>query len=103
MVSAPRTSVAYTGTGATLQPTSASSTPSSRNPPPLPPDGFGQRDAQEVGGRQLAPQRGVETDLTSLQFGQALRSGAGLEELASDLADGLLFFGEAEIHDVPVG
>ena len=57
-------------------------------------DGLGQRDAQQVGGSQLAPQRFVVTNLARFQVGEVFGRCAVLEELAGNLADGLLFFGE---------
>ena len=61
-------------------------------------DVLGQRDSEQVGGREFAPQRGVVAHVAGFQFGQMLGCGAVFEELARDLGDRLLFFGEREVH-----
>ena len=64
-------------------------------------DVLGQRNSEEVGGREFAPERGVEAHFAAFELGEALGCGAVLEKLTRDLGDRLLFFGEREVHFAP--
>ena len=61
-------------------------------------DVLGQRDSEQVGGREFAPERSVVAHVAGFELGEVLGCGAVLEELARDLGDRLLFFGEGEVH-----
>ena len=61
-------------------------------------DALGQRDSEKVSGCEFAPERSVVAQVTGFEFGQTLGGGAVFEELARDLGDRLLFFGEREVH-----
>ena len=61
-------------------------------------DVLGQRDSEEVGGREFAPERSVVAHVAGFELGQVFGRGPVFEELARDLGDRLLFFGEREVH-----
>ena len=96
--SAPSTSVAKAGVGATTRPISSSSTQSSAKPMPMPPWSSGHRDAEQVRLGQPGPQLRIHPVGGRLGGLDAIDRGLGLEDLARQLADGLLLFAELEVH-----
>jgi hypothetical protein len=62
---------------------------------------LGQRNSEQVGCRELAPEARVVAHVAGLELGQMLGCDSVFEELTRHLGDRLLFFGEREVHALP--